>query len=149
KEYGISTKFIELAGEVNDRMPEYVVELVQDSLNKKGRSIKGANIVIYGVAYKKDISDHRESPALKIIELLIKNEAKLSYNDTYVPRLSLNGKVLHSRDINAIKSCDCAVIATDHSYYDYEAIVKKALIVVDTRNATNGIVDRSKKIIKL
>jgi len=149
REYGINAKFIELAGEVNDRMPEYVVELIQNSLNKKGKAIKGSNIVVYGVAYKKDISDQRESPALKIIEILIKNEAKLSYNDSYVPKIHLNGTVLHSRDVNAIKNCDCAVIATDHSYYDYKAIVKKASLVIDTRNATNGIVDRSGKIVKI
>jgi len=149
REYGINAKFIELAGEVNDRMPEYVVELIQNSLNKKGKAIKGSNIVVYGVAYKKDISDQRESPALKIIEILMKNEAKLSYNDSYVPKIHLNGTVLHSRDMSAIKNCDCAVIATDHSYYDYKAIVKKASIVIDTRNATSGMIDPSGKIVKL
>ena len=149
REYGINAKFIELAGEINDRMPKYVVELIQNSLNKKGKAVKGSNIVVYGVAYKKDISDQRESPSLKIIELLIKNGAKLSYNDSYVPKIHLNGTVLHSRDMKAIKDCDCAVIATDHSYYDYEAIVKNASLVIDTRNATNGIADRSGKIVKI
>lgn len=149
REYGINTKFIELAGEINDRMPEYVVELIQNALNKKGRAIKDADIIVYGVAYKKDISDQRESPALKIIELLIKNGAKLSYNDAYIPKVYINGTVLHSRDMKAIKGCDCAVIVTDHSYYDYKTIVKRASTVIDTRNATSGIADPHGKIVKL
>lgn len=148
KEYGINTKFIELAGEINERMPEYVVELVQDALNRKGKTLKDSKIAVLGVAYKKDISDWRESPSLKIIELLKKKEAAVDYNDPYVPDLRLNGSILHSKDFKSLKRADCAIIATDHSDYDYQKILRDFPLVIDTRNATRAM-GRSPKVIKI
>ena len=135
KEYGINTKFIELAGEINEKMPEYVVELVQDSLNDRGKTLKKAKIAVFGVAYKKDISDWRESPSLKIIELLKHKGARVEYNDPFVPQLKINGWTMYSKEAKALRRADCAVIVTDHTQYDYRKILKEFPLVVDTRNA--------------
>jgi UDP-N-acetyl-D-glucosamine dehydrogenase len=143
REFDFATKFIELAGEINTYMPYYVVEKVVEALNKREKVISRAKVLVLGLAYKKDIDDTRESPSLKIIELLKQKGAVVDYNDPYIPRT----KKMRMYDLNmdsapltktSLKKYDCVVIATDHSCYDYDLIVKNASLVVDTRNATNG-----------
>jgi len=141
-------RFIELAGEVNSEMPEYVCRRVADALNERERSVKGSHILVLGVSYKRDVDDVRESPALDILRILEKRGALVGYNDPGVPRLELDGVVLSSRDLHpAVAEADLVVIVTDHSSYDYPAIVEAARVVVDTRNATKGI--SSPKILKI
>jgi UDP-N-acetyl-D-glucosamine dehydrogenase len=141
KEVDYPTKFIELAGEINTFMPYYVVSKTIEALNERGKSIKGAKILILGVAYKKDIDDQRESPSLKIISLFKEKGAKVSYNDPYVrqasgyrdyPGLSLKSVALTEKTLKGFKA---VVIATDHSLYDFEWIAKNSYLVIDTRNA--------------
>jgi len=141
KEVDYQTKFIELAGEINTRMPYYVVNKTVDALNDRGKSIRGARIFVLGIAYKKDIDDQRESPTLKIISLLRARGARVVYNDPYVPRSAGHreypGLDLRSVGLTArrLKSSDAVIIATNHSSYDYDWIVREAPLVVDTRNA--------------
>ncbi|MBU0672176.1 MAG: nucleotide sugar dehydrogenase, partial [Candidatus Margulisbacteria bacterium] len=119
KEFDLTTRFIELAGEINDRMPEYVVQLVQDGLNQNCKSLKGSNILVLGAAYKKDIDDWRESPSLKIIEILEKKGAIVNYNDPFIAEVKIAGK-MHSSlalDNTILKESDCVVIATNHTQY--------------------------------
>lgn len=151
KEYGLATKFIELAGEINDNMPEYIVRLVQDGLNQERKSLKDAKILLLGAAYKKDIDDIRESPSLKIIETLLEKGARVEYHDPYVPSLRINGKEINGVKYSCekLKKSDCVVIATAHSVYDYPGIVKNSRLIVDTRNATNGFENGKTKIIRL
>lgn len=142
KQFDFSTKFIELAGEVNTAMPYYVVEKTQEALNKHRKALNGAKVLVLGMAYKKDIDDLRESPALTIIELLRQRNAEVAYHDPYFPvvgrgrHYDLNMKCASLDDVAAY---DCVLIVTDHSTYDYAKIVREAQLVVDTRNATNGI----------
>ena len=141
RQYEMVTKFIELAGEVNHAMPEYVVGRLADALNQGAKSLKGARILILGVAYKRDVDDDRESPALRIMELLQRKEAVLSYHDPYVATLRPSRRYnfgLSSIDLNAaaLTAIDAAVIVTDHSNVDYELVVEHAPLVIDTRNAT-------------
>jgi UDP-N-acetyl-D-glucosamine dehydrogenase len=151
KEVDYSTKFIELAGEINRFMPYYVRQKTIEALNAQGRSIKGAKVLILGLAYKKDIDDSRESPSLKIITLLQEKEAKVSYNDPYVPRVvghrEYPGLELRSVPLTPalVRKCDAVIIATDHTAYDYDMIVRNAKLVVDTRNA---IKRRRKNVVK-
>ncbi len=141
-------RFIELAGEVNSEMPEYVCERVADALNERERSVKGSRVLVLGIAYKKDVEDVRESPALDILKLLESRGALVSYNDPYVPTLALDGNVLRSQELlPAVQQADVVVIATNHSAYRYDEIVAQARLVLDTRNATRGIV--SPKVLKL
>jgi len=152
KEYNMNTRFIELAGEINDRMPGYVVQLVQDSLNQSGKSLRGSKVLVLGAAYKKDIDDWRESPSLKIIEILENKEATVCYNDPLIPKVKIAGKMHSSVQLNKqlLKRVDCVVIATDHSLYDYREIVEAANLVVDTRNATASVSDNhSARIVKI
>ena len=141
KEYDYSTKFIELAGEINTNMPYYVVQKTMDALNARDKSIKGARILILGMAYKKDVDDQRESPAVKILEILKDKDASVDYNDPHVPEISGYRKHpdLHLKSIElneeTIKNYDAVIIATDHSAYDYDWIAKKAKLIIDTRNA--------------
>ena len=151
REYDFSTRFIELAGEINTNMPYYVVSKVMEALNSKGKSLKGSKVLVLGVAYKKDIDDMRESPAVHIIELLKKRGAVVDYNDPYVsvlPKLRGHALRMDSVELNekTIKGYGCVLIATNHSSYDYKWIVENSQLVVDTRNATAGI--NSKKIVK-
>lgn len=141
KEVDHPTKFIELAGEINTLMPYYVVTKTIEALNKKGKSARGARILILGIAYKKDIDDQRESPALKIISLLQNKEAKVSYNDPYVPQsyghrdypgLELKSVALTEK---MLKEFDAVIIATAHSDYDFEWIAENSSLIIDTRNA--------------
>ncbi len=141
-------RFIELAGEINSEMPEYVCSRVAGALNERERSVKGSRVLVLGVAYKKDVDDVRESPALDILRILESRGARLSYNDPYVPELELNDSKLRSVDLfPALREVDIVVIVTDHSAYAYGEIVEAASLVLDTRNATRGIV--SKKILRL
>lgn len=154
RKHGLPTRFIELAGEINTRMPEYVVERVIRELNDRGRAMKGAKICILGVAYKKDVDDPRESPSFVLMDLLRERGVELSYSDPHVPRLPKmrHHKVadLESQELtpNFLASLDCALIATDHSAFDYAAIVRHAPLVIDTRNATLGVSEGREKIIK-
>jgi UDP-N-acetyl-D-glucosamine dehydrogenase len=142
KEWDFQTRFIELAGEINSAMPYHVVSSVSRALNRQRKALNGAKVLVLGVAYKKDIDDLRESPALTIIELLQKDGAQVSYNDPYFP---LIGKGRHYDlqmkcvPVEDVPKYDCVVIVTDHSDYDYGWIVEHASLVVDTRNATRGI----------
>ena len=142
-------RFIELADDVNSSMPEYVIALISDALNEKAKAIKNSKILILGMAYKKDIDDLRESPALNVYEFLASRGAKVSYFDPYVPQFRWKNSIVKSKSFSdkLIKSQDCVVILTAHSNIDYKSVVKNAKLVVDTRNATKGI--RSKKIVKL
>ncbi|MCX6566192.1 MAG: nucleotide sugar dehydrogenase [Candidatus Aminicenantes bacterium] len=141
REVDYSTKFIELAGEINTKMPYYVVNKTLEALADKGKSFKGSKILVLGIAYKKDIDDQRESPALKIISLLQAKGVKVEYNDPYVPESSGHreypGMNLKSVPLTAarLRNSDAVIIATDHTSYDYEFVVKNARLVVDTRNA--------------
>ena len=151
KEVDYPTKFIELAGEINTLMPYYVVSKTIEKLNERGKSVKGAKVLILGVAYKKDVDDQRESPSLKIISLLQEKGAKISYNDPYVPEskghrdypgLNLKSVPLGEK---MLKRFDAVIIATDHSAYDYDWIVRNASLVIDTRNAVKK---KRKNVIK-
>lgn len=139
REYDFSTRFIELAGEINTNMPYYVVQKTIEALNKAGKSINKAKLLILGVAYKKDIDDMRESPSLKLIELFINKGAKVDYNDPFVPDLPRTRHYnFHLSSVKLQKSSlmkyDCVVIATDHSAYDPDFIVANSQMVIDTRN---------------
>src|SRR6202012_2522534 len=149
KEYDFNTRFIELAGEVNEAMPEFVVTQVAKALNQHKKAMNGSKILMLGMSYKKDIDDLRESPSLTIIELLRKEGAEVLYNDPFHP------KVGRGRHYNLNMTCtpltylgdyDCVLIMTDHTDYDYEDIVRRAQLVVDSRNATKGI--QSEKIFR-
>lgn len=148
KESGIEARFIELAGYINGRMPEFVVEKIQNALNDVSKPVRGSHIHIVGVAYKRDIDDVRESPALDIILLLEKRGAKVSYSDPYVPRIHSNGKNLEAGDLlRGVEASDCVVIVTDHTGVDYAAVVERSKLIVDTRNALKQY--RSEKIVRL
>jgi UDP-N-acetyl-D-glucosamine dehydrogenase len=142
KEFDFHTRFIELAGEVNLNMPYHVVSSVAQGLNKRKQAINGSKVLVLGLAYKKDIDDLRESPSLTIIELLQQQGAMVSYNDPFFPTVGRGRKYdlqMTSTPLSKIEEFDCVLIVTDHSSYDYKDIVKRAKLVVDTRNATHGI----------
>jgi UDP-N-acetyl-D-glucosamine dehydrogenase len=152
KEYDFNTRFIELAGEVNTGMPHYVVSKIIDGLNRNGKCLRNSNILILGIAYKKDSDDIRESPGVEIIDMLKKREAKVDYNDPHIasfsgmrhyPDLSMKSVELSEKKL---RKYDCVVIITNHSRYDYPWIVKNSKLIVDTRNSTAKI--KSGKIIK-
>jgi len=153
RQYGLPTRFIELAGEINTSMPEYVVQRTADALNDRRKSLKGSRVLVLGLAYKPDIDDVRESPSLELIELLKAKGAKVDYNDPYFPQthkqreydLKMKSKPLTPR---MLRSYDAVLIATNHSDYDYKEIVKNAQLVIDTRNATAGVRGGRSKIVK-
>ncbi len=154
RKQGMNTRFIELAGEVNSRMPEYVVTRLSEFLNDEGKPIKGSKILILGVAYKKDVDDPRESPSFELMDLLRARGAILNYNDPHIPKLP---RVRHHKvpDMTStplspelLAAQDCVLIATDHSAYDYDMIVRHARLVVDTRNATRNVRQGREKIRK-
>ncbi len=146
REYKFSTKFIELAGEINTQMPYFVVQKVMEALNSQGKSLKGSRVLVLGIAYKKNVDDLRESPSLELIRLMKEKGARVDYNDPFIPVAVSHrrGFTMRSTPLTEknIKRYDCVVIATDHSSYDYKWIVKNSRLVVDTRNATAGIKDR-------
>ena len=142
KEFDFRTRFIELAGEINNNMPYHVLASIGGALNRQKKSVNGARVLILGVAYKRDIDDLRESPALTIIELLQHAGAKVSYHDPYFPFIGKGRKYdlqMKRTELDKLGQYDCIVIVTDHSDYDYKKIVGDAQLVVDTRNATKGI----------
>ncbi len=153
REYDFSTRFIELAGEVNTAMPYHVVNAVADALNERRKSLKGSRVLVLGVAYKKDVDDLRESPSLKLMQLLSQRGAHVDYNDPYFAQLHKMRHYDYSQKKSvaltpqALASYDCVVIATDHSSYDYAAIVAAAQLVVDTRNATRPVKAHREKIV--
>lgn len=149
KEYDFNTRFIELAGEVNESMPEHVVHSLSRALNTRRKSINGARILVLGVAYKKDIDDLRESPSLRVIELLRKEGAEVFYNDPYfafVGRGRSYDLNMSCTPLEELDKYDCVLIMTDHSDYDYENIVRASQLIIDSRNATKGI--RSTSIVR-
>jgi UDP-N-acetyl-D-glucosamine dehydrogenase len=152
KEYNFITKFIHLSGEINTSMPNYVVSKLNDALNSKRKSLNGAKILILGVAYKKDVDDIRESPALAIMKILQEKGAYFYYNDPYVPKIGKTRDYhfdLHSIDLTKelLNIVDVVLIITNHSSYDYNWIVQNSKLIVDTRNATRDILDGREKII--
>ena len=150
KEYDYHTRLIETSGEINDSMPEFVLDNVMKILNKHKKALNGAKVLLMGVAYKNDIDDYRESPAFKVIELLEKNGADLMVNDPYCPVSKYKDKTYHSVDwTEVIDDADIVIITTNHSCYDYESIVAKAKVIYDTRNATKNVVNNRDKIYKL
>jgi UDP-N-acetyl-D-glucosamine dehydrogenase len=149
KEYDFHTRFIELAGEINLNMPYHVVSSTAAALNRQRKNLNGANVLVLGVAYKKDIDDLRESPALTIIELLQNEGAQVHYNDPYFEYVGHGRKYdlqMHNTPLDNLGQYDCVVIVTDHSDYDYRRIVNESKLVVDTRNATKGI--RAENIVR-
>jgi UDP-N-acetyl-D-glucosamine dehydrogenase len=147
RQAGIEARFIELAGYINGQMPHFVADKVQNALNDAGKPVKGSRIHVMGVAYKRDIDDMRESPALDVMLLLKRRGAVLSYSDPYVPGLRVDGMDLESAPEESVTAADCVVIVTDHSAFDYQALVRRACLVVDTRNALKGV--NSSKIVRL
>jgi UDP-N-acetyl-D-glucosamine dehydrogenase len=155
RKHGEQTRFIELAGEVNAHMPQYVINRLAEFLNEQRKPINGTRIAILGVAYKKDVDDPRESPSFELLKLLLERGAVLTYNDPHVPALP---KMRHYPDLPVMASQqltpaylaaqDCVLIATDHSAYDYSFIVEHSRFVLDTRNATKGVVRGRDKIRK-
>jgi UDP-N-acetyl-D-glucosamine dehydrogenase len=154
REYDFATRFIELSGEINVAMPYHVVDEIARALNERKKSLKGSRILVLGVAYKKDVDDLRESPSMKIMQLLLERGAELDYNDPYFPALHRmrHYDYSHMRSVpltpQAMARYDAVVIATDHSSYDYQQIVDSAQLVVDTRNATKGITRNHAKVVR-
>lgn len=154
RKYEMPTKFIELAGEINTSMPMFVIHKLAEALNDKSKSIRGSKICVLGVAYKKDVDDPRESPSFKLMELLQERGAVLSYSDPHIPSLPAMRHYdvpdLNSQQLTPafLKSLDCALIATDHTAFDYAAIVQNAPLIVDTRNATKDVPAGREKIVK-
>jgi UDP-N-acetyl-D-glucosamine dehydrogenase len=154
KEYDFSTRFIQLAGEINTAMPHYVIEKVGNALNDRSRSIRGAKVLILGVAYKKDVDDVRESPSLEIMKLLKERGADISYSDPFIPKLhkmreydfSYMSSVLLTEE--SLRGYDVVLITTDHSKLDYQWIVDHSRLVVDTRNATKSVRNGLEKIVR-
>ena len=146
-----TARFIELASEINTGMPRYVVGLVQDALNEHSKSIKGSNILVLGAAYKPDIDDLRESPALDVIGLLEQKGAHVSYHDPYVPCIAHEGWMRESVPdlMTAVGEADCVVVVTNHKVYDYPAILNSARLIVDTRNAFGKIGRENPKVVRL
>jgi UDP-N-acetyl-D-glucosamine dehydrogenase len=145
KQFGFESRFIELAGVVNGQMPHYTADKVAEALNRFRKAVNGAKVLVLGVAYKKNISDVRESPALDILQLLLKKGAQLSYCDPYVPEVREAGIRLTASPFNAatVRKADCVVIVTDHAAFDYRLVAREAKVVVDTRNAMKGMNGRN------
>jgi UDP-N-acetyl-D-glucosamine dehydrogenase len=147
KQAGIEARFIELAGYINGQMPHFVVDKIQNALNDHGKPVKGSHIHVLGVAYKKNIEDVRESPALDIMLLLKRRGARITFSDPHVPSLELEGEPVKSEDVALAMAADCTVVVTDHSAFDYRKLAEQAKLIVDTRNALKGI--SSAKIVRL
>ena len=145
-----TARFIELAGEVNSHMPDYVVGKVGDALNKEKKAVNGSNILVLGVAYKPNVGDTRESPALDVMQLLQEKGANVCYNDPLVPEMALEGLSVHSEalSVELLRKADCVVIITDHDVYDWQFVAEHAPLVVDTRNALGDVADNG-RVVKL
>jgi UDP-N-acetyl-D-glucosamine dehydrogenase len=147
KQAGIEARFIELAGYINGQMPHFVADKVQNALNDASKPVRGSKIHVMGVAYKRDIDDMRESPALDVMMLLQRRGGTVTYSDPHVPRLRLEGLELEALPESAAADADCVVIITDHAAFDYKGLVERAGLIVDTRNALKGV--NSSKIVRL
>jgi UDP-N-acetyl-D-glucosamine dehydrogenase len=147
KQAGIEARFIELSGYINGQMPHFVVDKIQHALNDASKPVRGAKIHVMGVAYKRDIDDVRESPALDVMHLLQRMGAIVTYSDPHVPTIRLEGLDLHASSESLAADADCVVIVTDHGAFDYPALVDRARLIVDTRNALKGF--HSSKIVRL
>jgi UDP-N-acetyl-D-glucosamine dehydrogenase len=154
RQHGLSTRFIELAGEVNTSMPAYVISRTTDALNERSKPVKGSRVAILGMAYKKDVDDPRESPGFELMDLLLKKGAVVTYNDPHIavlprmrhyPHLKMSSQLLTPE---FLASQDCVLIATDHTAYDYPMIVRHARLIVDTRNATKNVKEGRLKIVR-
>ncbi len=153
REFGFVTRFIELAGEINTSMPDYVIHRLMLALNERAKPLRGARVLVLGLAYKRDVDDCRESPSLRLIELLHDNGAQVDYNDPYVPQAPRMRKYrIEMKSIaltpEALRGYDAVLIVTDHTTYDYAFIVEHAQLVVDTRNATRGVTAGREKIVR-
>jgi UDP-N-acetyl-D-glucosamine dehydrogenase len=145
RRFGLTTRFIELAGEVNTNMPHFVLEKIADALNERGKPIRGSKVTLLGMAYKKDVDDCRESPGFELMDLLLRKGAVVGYNDPHIPRLPPTRNHPHLRMASQelteeyLRGQDCVVVVCDHSAYDWGRIVGHAPLVIDTRNATRGV----------
>lgn len=154
RKYGMNTRFIELAGEVNTNMPHFVLDKIADALNEHGKPIRGSAITLLGMAYKKDVDDCRESPGFELMELLLRKGAAVKYNDPHIPKLPPTRNYPHLRMESQpltpeyLASQDAVVIVADHSAYDWASIVEQAKLVIDTRGATRGIAAPPGRVIK-
>jgi len=146
---GFEARFIELAGHVNGHMPEHVVTLVAEALNRRGKSVRGSRVLVLGVSYKADIDDTRESPSLDIMEKLREAGAKIDYSDPFVPVLDFFGKKMKGVRLTpaALRRFDCVVISTAHKAFPYAMVLRSAKAIVDTRNALKG--KKSPKVVRL
>jgi UDP-N-acetyl-D-glucosamine dehydrogenase len=158
REYDYYAEFIELAGEVNQAMPYHVVDLISQALSLRRKPLRDARVLVLGVAFKPDIDDARNSPAERVIELLLSRSAQVAYHDPYVPRFQVGNDVFYQDTVvlesvplteGEIAAADCVVIVTDHRSLDYAQVVEHADLVVDTRNATAGVPDHREKIVRL
>lgn len=151
REFDLSTKFIELAGEINIKMPYHIRELAVRALGRSGKGLAGSSVLLLGMAYKKDVADFRESPSLKITQILERDGAHVAYHDPHIPQVVEHGLALSSVELdeNVLANADVVIIVTDHSAYDYEWIVRHARVVIDTRNATHLVRDGREKIVLL
>jgi UDP-N-acetyl-D-glucosamine dehydrogenase len=153
KEMNYNAKFIELASEINTNMPRYVVSRVMEAMNDRGKLLNGSNILVLGVAYKPDIDDIRESPAIDVIGLLDKKGAKVSYHDPYIPHMHTHDGKLHLDSVTdllaAVRAADAVVIVTNHKEYNYKDIIDAAQFVFDSRNATGKLGKENPKVVKL
>ncbi|MGH7226220.1 MAG: nucleotide sugar dehydrogenase, partial [Gemmataceae bacterium] len=153
RKHGLTTRFIELAGEINTAMPSFVVQKIADGLNRHAKPIKGSKITLLGMAYKKDVDDTRESPGFELMELLLNKEGIVNYNDPHIPQLPRVRRhpnlQLRSQPLTAeyLASQDCVVVVTDHAAFDWEWIVAHAPLVVDTRNATRNVAAHRERIV--
>lgn len=150
REYNYHTRLIELAGEINNSMPDYVITRAMQILNDEGKALRNAKVLLLGVAYKKDIDDMRESPSLKLVELLLHHGADFKTVDPHVESYRVNGEVLHTSELTdeLLDNADMVILATDHTGFDYENIAKRSKVIFDTRNAFKGI-ETPKRYIKL
>ncbi|GAB4448556.1 MAG: nucleotide sugar dehydrogenase [Anaerolineales bacterium] len=153
KSFNYNARFIELASEINTNMPRYVVSRVMEALNDRGKAVKGSKILVLGAAYKPDIDDVRESPALDVIGLLMKKGADVTYHDPYIPHIHHETDGWHMDSVPdvmaAVREADAVVIVTNHKVYDYEAIVREAKFVFDSRNATGRFAKGNEKVVRL
>jgi UDP-N-acetyl-D-glucosamine dehydrogenase len=149
--FNYNARFIELASEINTNMPRFAVSKVQDALNNRAKPVNGSRILVLGVAYKPDIDDLRESPALDVLGLLLRKGAQVTYHDPYIAHLDHDGWQMDSVPdlMKAVETSDCVVIVTNHSSYDYPAILEKAGLVVDTRNALGKLGQNHPKVVRL
>jgi UDP-N-acetyl-D-glucosamine dehydrogenase len=154
RKYGMSTRFIELAGEINTSMPRYVVSRLADALNDRGKPLNGSKITLLGMAYKKDVDDSRESPGFELMELLLEKHAEVDYNDPHIPVLPRTRKHpdlrMESQELTPeyLATRDALLVVTDHSAYDWSRIVPHARLILDTRNATRAFAGLSDRIVR-